>query len=101
MFNVFYRAHECLGAGPVSLGPPLQGPRGASQGGVWAQCLKPNPGPALLVLASKLMTILMSIWGRLGVALGSLLGVTFAPLGAFFGPSWSRNRLRTVLSSKK
>ena len=47
------------------------------------------------------MMILMSILGRYGVDLGSLLGVIFAPLGAFFGPSWSRNRLRTDLSSKK
>ena len=42
----------------------------------------------------------MSIWGRFGIDLGSLLGVIFAPLGAFFGPSWARNRLRTVSSSK-
>ena len=44
---------------------------------------------------------LMSIFGRFGVDLGSLLGVIFGHVGAFFGPSWSRNRLRTVLSSKK
>ena len=101
MFNVFYRAHGCLGAGPVSLGPPPLGPWGASQGGVPAQCTTPNPWPALLVFASKNMSILMSIWGRFGVDLGSLLGVIFAPLGAFINPSWPRNRLRTVLSSKK
>ena len=30
---IFYRAHGCLGAGPVSLGPPPQGSWGASRGG--------------------------------------------------------------------
>ena len=46
---------------------------------------------------SKIMSILMSIFGRLGVHLGSLLGVIFGHVGAFFGPSWSRNRLRIDL----
>ena len=30
---IFYRAHGCLGAAPVSLGPPPQGSWGASRGG--------------------------------------------------------------------
>ena len=51
--------------------------------------------------ASKFMSILISLFGRFGVDLGSFLGVIFGHVGAFFDPSWSRNRLRTVLSSKK
>ena len=43
MFNVFYRAHMCLGACPVPLGAPPQGPWGATPGGVPAQSLKLNP----------------------------------------------------------
>ena len=86
-------------------GPPPLGSWGASQvlprGGVPAQRLRPTYGRAPLELASKIMSILMSIVGRFGVDLGSLLGVIFGHVGAFFGPSWSRNRLRTVLSSKK
>ena len=91
--------------GPVGPGPPPLGPWGASRGvpggGVPAQCLRVNDRHAPLELASKIMSILMSIFGRFGVDLGSLLGVIFGHVGAFFGPSWSRNRLRTVLSSKK
>ena len=30
---IFYRAHGCLGAAPVSLGPPPQGSWGASRRG--------------------------------------------------------------------
>ena len=41
------------------------------------------------------------VLGRFGVDLGPLLGVIFGHVGAFFGPSWSQNRLRTVLTSKK
>ena len=40
----------------------------------------------------------------LGCLLESFWGVfvlVFGHVGAFFGPSWSRNRLRTDLSSKK
>ena len=40
-------------------------------------------------------------FGSFWVDLGSLLGVIFGHVGAFFGPSWSRNRLRIDLSSKK
>ena len=43
----------------------------------------------------------MTIFGRFGVDLGSLLEVIFGHVGAFFGSSWFRNRLRTVLSSKQ
>ena len=74
------------GGGP---GPKLQGP------------IRANPGYRHFTFASKLMSILMSILGRFGIDLGSLLGVIFATLCTFCGPNWSRNRLRTVLSSKK
>ena len=76
-----------LGRLPWAPGAP---PRG-SQGGVYRP----------FEFASKFMSILISIFGRLGVDLGSLLGVIFGHVGVFFGPSWSRNRLRTDLSSKK
>ena len=111
LFLCLERAHGCLGAwegGPVVPGPPPLGPWGASQG-------VPGGGPAPKLqgslpvtsgcrpfgFASKFMSIRVSIFGRLGVDLGSLLGVIFGHVGAFFGPSWSRNRLGTVLSSKK
>ena len=82
-------------------GPPPLGPWGASQGGVPDQCLRLRTCPALLVLASFFMTILMSIFDRLGVDLGSVLGVIFGHFGALVGQSWFQNRLRTVLTSKK
>ena len=82
-------------------------PRG-SQGGVPAPNNKDNFRSLPVTFtcrpfgfASKFMSILMSIFGRFGVDLGPLLGVIFDHVGAFFGPSWSQNRLRTVLSSKK
>ena len=94
------RAHGCLEAwegGPVVPGPPPLGPWGASRGLPGA-----DPGPmsacrtwrALLGFASKFMSILMSIFGRVGVDLGSLL---WGHVGVFFGLSLSRNRFRSVL----
>ena len=89
-------------------GPPPVGSWGASQGLPGG-----GPGPKLqgsipltstcrsFTFALKFMSILMSIFGRFGVDLEPLLGVIFGPFGALFGLSWSRNRLRTVLSSKK
>ena len=44
------------------------------------------------------MSFLMSIFDRLGVDLGSVLGVIFGRFGALVGPSWSQDRLRTVLN---
>ena len=41
------------------------------------------------------------IFDRLGVELGSVLGVIFGRFGALVGQSWSQSRLRTVLTSKK
>ena len=43
----------------------------------------------------------VSIFDRLGVDLGSVLGVIFGHFGALVGQSWSQSRLRTVLTSKK
>ena len=43
----------------------------------------------------------MSIFDRLGVDLGSVLGVIFGHFGALIGQSWSQDRLRIVLTSKK
>ena len=93
-------------------GPPPLCSWGASQelpgGGVPAPNYKGQLGPIRATsgcrpfeFASKFMSILMSMFGRFGVDLEPLLGLIFDHVGAFFGPSWSRNRLRTVLSSKK
>ena len=86
-----------LGRLPWAPGAP---PRG-SQGGFSAQCLRVTYRRASLGFASKIMSMLMSIFGRLGVHLGSLLGSCWGHVGAFFVPSWSRNHLRIDLSSKK
>ena len=74
---------------------------GARPRGLPAESLTAVGRRATRGFASKIMSILMSIFGRLGVHLGSLLGVIFGHVGAFLGPSWSRNRLRIDLSSKK
>ena len=84
-------------ASPGSLGRLPGAPRGEFP----AQCLRPVGGRAPLELASKIMTILTSIFDRLGVDLGSVLGVIFGRFGALVGQSWSQDRLRTVLTSKK
>ena len=59
-------------------GPPPLGPRGASQGlpggGSRPNVCGPEPGEPPMVFASICMSILMSIFGRLGVDLGPLLG---------------------------
>ena len=82
-------------------GPPPWAPWGASLGGVPAETTRPGACYAPLVLASKFISILMSIFDRLGVDLGSVLGVIFGRFGALVGQSWSQDRLRTVLTSKK
>ena len=74
-----------MGPGP----PPLGGP----WGGVPAQCLRTRSRQALLVLASFFITMLTSIFDRLGVDLGSVLGVIFGHVGALVGQSWSQDRL--------
>ena len=73
---------------------------GAPRGGVPAESLQAVGGRASRGFASKIMTILMSIFGRLGVHLGSLLEVMLGSCWRFV-PSGSRTRLRTALSSKK
>ena len=100
--------HGCLGAwkgGPVRPGPPPLGSWGASQGLPGG-----GPGPKLqgpiratstcrpFGFASKGMSIWVSIFGRLGVDLGSLLGSFM--LGSFWRlfrpklvPEPSSNRL--------
>ena len=103
MFFCLERAHGCLGAwegGPVGPGPPPLGSWGASQGlpggGPGPKLQGPisaNPVPRLFELPSKFISILVSIFGRLGLDLGSLLGVIFGHVGAFFGQSWSQERL--------
>ena len=99
------RAHGCLGGrsrGAWAASPGLLGRLpGAPGGGSRPQTTRPNPVYRPSELASKFMSILMSIFGRLGVDLGPLFRVISGHVGAFFGPSWSRNRLGTVLSSKK
>ena len=71
-------------------GPPPLGSWGASQGLPGG-----GPGPKLqgsirvtspprpIGFASKFMSILMTIFGRFGLDLGSLLGVIFGHVGAF------------------
>ena len=86
-------------SGPQTLGrdpppwEPLGGLPGVPGGGVPAQCLFARTGPALLVFVSFFMLILMSIFDRLGVDLGSVLGVIFGRFGALVGQSWSQDRL--------
>ena len=86
---------------PWGLGRLPWGPGAAPWGGVPTQCLRVRNRKALLVLASFFMSILMSIFDRLGVDLGSVLGVIFGRFGALVGQSWSQSRLRNVLTSKK
>ena len=76
------------------------GPSGGLRGGVPAQCLQLSTGQGLLVLASFFTSIWMSIFDRLGVDLGSVLGVMFGHFGALVGQSWSQDRLGIDSSSK-
>ena len=98
---IFDRPQRCLGAAPVPCGPLPRVPGAPPWGGSRHQSTRVNPTHAHLVFASKFISILMSVLGRFAVDLGSLLGVHFAPFGALVGLSWSQNRLRSVLSSKK
>ena len=87
----------CLGCSPGPLGRVP----GGSQVGFPAESLQAVGGYASCGFALKIMSILMSIFGRLGVDLGSVLGVIFGPFGTLVGQSWSQDRLRSVLTSKK
>ena len=103
LFNVLCSFSARMGVcGPVPcrLGP-LPGHLGRLPGGGSGPMSAGRSHSDPLDFRIEIYLILMSIFGCFGVNLGSLLGVIFAPLGAFFGPSWARNRLRTVLSSKK
>ena len=86
-------------------GPPPLGPWGASQGvpggGSRPNVCGPEVGRPSWIWHRFFMTILTSIFDRLGVDLGSVLGVIFGHFGALVGQSWSQSRLRTVLTSKK
>ena len=79
------RSRGAWAASPRLLGHVPAGPGR----GVPAESLQPVGGHASRGFASKIISILMSIFGRLGVHLGSLLGVIFGHVVAFFGPSWS------------
>ena len=70
-------------------------------GGSRPQTTRTTSGTRTLEFVFKLMSILVSIFDRFGIDLGSLLGLILGHVGAFFGQSWSWNRLRTDLSSKK
>ena len=82
----------------------LEVPPGAPWGGPPAQTT-PNSKCARwrswAFSSLKTMSFLMSIFGRLGLDLGSLLELIFGHVGALVGQSWSQSRLRTVLTSKK
>ena len=91
------RSRGAWAASPGSLGCLP----GAPWGGVPAQTVRAVSRKALLVFASFFVSILMSFFDRLGVVLGSVLGVIFGHFGALVGQSWSQDRLRTVLTSKK
>ena len=89
------------------MGAPL-GPWGASLGVPGAPS-GGGPGPMSpgqrsacpLGLRIVFYIDLMSIFDRLGVEVGSVLGVIFGHFGALVGQSWSQSRLRTVFTSNK
>ena len=82
-------------------GPPPLGPWGGSLGG------GPDPMSAGQNLARPLGFGIVFYddfdvdFGRLGVDLGSVLGVILDRFGTLVGQSWSQDRLRTILTSKK
>ena len=89
VFNVFYRAHGCLGAGPVPLWPPPQGPGGASQGG----------GPAPMSVHQSLLSPLgfrIEIYDDFGVDFGSFWGRSWVPLGGHVRSFWRLFRPKLV-----
>ena len=60
-----------------------------------------HPGTRTRMSFAGSALVLIQLLVRLGVILGSVLGVIFAHVGALVGQSWSQDRLRTVLTSKK
>ena len=93
----FQRSHGAWAASPGSLGRLPGGPWGGSR----LKVRGPFPGRPSWFWHRFFMSMLMSIFDRLGVDLGSVLGVIFDHFGALVGQSWSKSRLRTVLTSKK
>ena len=85
------------GAWAASLGSLGRLPGGGSRAQTTRTTLTHRP----FGFASKFMSILMSIFDRFGIDLGSVLRVMFGHLGALVGQSWSQSRLRTILISKK
>ena len=87
------RSREAWAAPPGCLGRIPVAPRGM----VPARCLRPVGRHAPLELVSKIMSILMSIFGRFGLDLGFLLGVMLGSCWRLFRPKWvpepSSNRL--------
>ena len=96
-----------MGPGPPPLGPwgISQGLPGGNTGPKLQGSLPANSGhfqlSTLWIRIKIYVDFDVDFMGRFGIDLGSLFGIIFGHVGAFFGPSWSRNRLRTVLSSKK
>ena len=86
-------------------GPPPLGPWGASQGfpgeGFRPNVLGPERGEPSWFWHRFFVSILTSIFDRLGVDLGSVLGLISGRFGTLIGQSWSQDRLRTILTSKK
>ena len=102
MFRTRAWVPGCLSRGAWAASPGLLGCLpGAPWGGVPAQSTRARTWRTPLGIASKLMSISISIFDRFGLHLGCLLGVMLGHFGALVGPSWSWDRLRTILSSKK
>ena len=80
------------------------GPGTTPWGGISTQCLRVRTGQKV---ASPLGFGIVFYddfdvdFGRLGVDLGSVLGVILDRFGTLVGQSWSQDRLRTILTSKK
>ena len=85
---IFYRAHGCLGAAPVSLGPPPQGSWGASRGGGALKSAGrslPNP-----------LGFRIEISVDFDVGFWSFGGRSWVPLGGHFRSSWRLFRPKLV-----
>ena len=99
-FDLLPRAWGPLPCRPVPCEPLPRVPGASPWGGSRHQSTTLKVPHAHLFFAYKFSSILMSVLGPLGVDLGSMLGVHFAPFGALAGLYWSQNRLRSVLISK-
>ena len=100
-FDTLPRAWGPLPCRAVPCEPLPRVPGAPPGGGSRHQSTRVKVWRAHLFFASNFSSFLISVFIRFGVDLGSLLGVLFAPFGALVGLSWSQNRLRSVLSSKK